>query len=63
MDHPPFTGRTDAETRARWIGLIAALALLGTAAHAQFTITELNPDRSSLHPTNNNGASGGRVRG
>lgn len=42
--------------------LAAALVLVaGLPAHAQTSITEINPVRSSLHPTNANGGSGGRV--
>lgn len=40
---------------------LAALGMLAASASAQITIDEINPVRSSLHATNANGGSGGRV--
>ena len=41
---------------------IVALGLLGGAS-AQITITDINPDQSSLDAADADGASGGRVNG
>ena len=47
----------------RSVALGAALLAPGSAALAQFVVTEINPTRSVLHPTDRNGGSGGRVTG
>ena len=41
--------------------VVAALSVAG--AHAQVTITDINPDQSTLDPADPDGASGGRVNG
>jgi hypothetical protein len=41
--------------------LAGSLAL--TSSYAQFTITEINPTRSTLDPNDPDGASGGRING
>ena len=46
---------------ARW-ALAALGGLAGASASAQIAIDEINPIRSSLHATNANGGSGGRIQ-
>jgi uncharacterized repeat protein (TIGR01451 family) len=48
-----------------FVGIPAAIGLLlvVTAASAQITFEDINPDQSTLDPVNPNGASGGRVNG
>lgn len=56
----------NAEPRRTILMLAASLALLLAAsllAHGQITITEINPNQSSLDPTDPDGASGGRING
>ncbi|MGH9941929.1 MAG: hypothetical protein ACRD9R_06170 [Pyrinomonadaceae bacterium] len=51
-------------TRLNWSLVVVCLILaFSGAAFGQFTITEINPDRSTLDPTDADGASGGRVNG
>jgi photosystem II stability/assembly factor-like uncharacterized protein len=50
--------------RACPIGMFALACVAGwTPAHAQVTLTEVNPTQSTLHASDPDGASGGRVNG
>ena len=51
------------QTWSRVATTCGVACLMGVAAQAQFSVVEINPTQSTLHASDPNGASGGRVNG